>query len=46
MEKISGDVSSINASNVLLRKSDVENLYKGDLEVIRNSIYARHGYSF
>jgi len=46
LEKISGDVSSINASNVLLRKSDVENLYKGDLEVIRNSIYARHGYSF
>jgi len=46
LEKISGDVSSINASTVLLSKSDIENLYKGDLEVIRNSIYARHGYSF
>lgn len=26
-------------------KEDVENMYKGNLGVIRNSIYARHGYS-
>ncbi|RZS99517.1 YARHG domain-containing protein [Aquimarina brevivitae] len=36
----------INASNTELTKEDVENLYKGDLEIIRNAIYARHGYSF
>ena len=36
----------INASNRLLTKSEVENLKKGDLTIIRNCIYARHGYSF
>jgi len=36
----------INASNTLLTNKDLENLYQGDLEIIRNSIYARHGYSF
>lgn len=36
----------INASNTLLTKKDVENLKKGDLLIIRNTIYARHGYSF
>ncbi|MBK8983472.1 MAG: YARHG domain-containing protein [Ignavibacteria bacterium] len=46
IEQISGEISNINASNTLLKNSDIENLYKGDLEVIRNSIYARHGYSF
>ncbi len=35
-----------NASKKLLKKSEVENLTKGDLEIIRNTIYARHGYSF
>jgi hypothetical protein len=39
-------IFTINASNTLLKKSDVENLTKGDLIVIRNTIYARHGYSF
>jgi len=39
-------IYKINASNKLLKKSTVENLKKGDLTVIRNSIYARHGYSF
>ena len=39
-------IYSINASNVLLKKEDVENLKKGDLTIIRNTIYARHGYSF
>jgi hypothetical protein len=46
VESITADVSKINASSKLLTKSDVQNLYKGDLEIIRNSIYARHGYSF
>lgn len=39
-------IYSINASNKLLTKSDVENLKKGDIVIIRNTIYARHGYSF
>lgn len=29
-----------------MKKRDVENLKKGDLTIIRNTIYARHGYSF
>lgn len=36
----------INASNTVLTKKDVENLSKSDLKIIRNTIYARHGYSF
>ncbi len=36
----------VNASNIELTNKDLENLYKGDLEIIRNAIYARHGYSF
>ena len=39
-------IYSINASSRLLTKSDVENLMKGDLIIIRNTIYARHGFSF
>lgn len=39
-------IYKINASNRLLTKSEVENLKKGDLTIIRNCIYARHGYSF
>lgn len=39
-------IYEINASNTLLNKSEVENLKKGDLTIIRNTIYARHGYSF
>jgi hypothetical protein len=39
-------IFSVNGSEKLLKKSDVENLKKGDLEIIRNTIYARHGYSF
>ena len=45
-EYLTDDVTKFNASNTELKKEDVENMYKGDLEVIRNSIYARHGYSF
>jgi hypothetical protein len=39
-------IYEINASAKLLTKEEVENLKKGDLLVIRNTIYARHGYSF
>lgn len=39
-------IYEMNASNTKLTKSDVENLKKGDLLIIRNTIYARHGYSF
>ncbi|MFZ9583244.1 MAG: YARHG domain-containing protein [Crocinitomicaceae bacterium] len=41
-----GEFSNINASATLLKRSDLENLSKGDLRIIRNAIYARHGYSF
>jgi hypothetical protein len=39
-------IYSINASNSILTTKDVANLKKGDLTIIRNTIYARHGYSF
>ncbi len=39
-------IYEVNASNTLLKKKDVENLKKGDLLIIRNTVYARHGYSF
>ncbi len=45
-EIITENVSSKNASTDELTKADVENMHKGDLEVMRNAIYARHGYSF
>lgn len=39
-------IYDINASSDVLSKSLVENLKRGDLTIIRNTIYARHGYSF
>jgi hypothetical protein len=39
-------VTRFNPSAQELRSADIENMYRGDLEVMRNSIYARHGYSF
>jgi hypothetical protein len=39
-------IYEVNASNQVLTKEEVENLKKGDLTIIRNAIYARHGYSF
>jgi hypothetical protein len=45
-EMLTDDVMAFNASNTALKKEDLENMYKGDLQVIRNAIYARHGYSF
>lgn len=45
-EAITNDAAKFNASVVELKASDIENIYKTDLEIIRNAIYARHGYSF
>lgn len=45
-EALTGSVTKFNASTTELKAKDVENMFKGDLEVLRNSIYARHGYSF
>ncbi len=45
-EFLTEDVLKVNASLKALKKEDIANMYKGDLEIIRNSIYARHGYSF
>ena len=42
----STNVAERNASLSLLETEDVETRYKADLEVLRNAIYARHGYSF
>jgi hypothetical protein len=40
------DVLKYNASKELLSKTQVSNFKKADLFVMRNAIYARHGYSF
>lgn len=45
-ELVTEDALKHNASAKLLHTKDVENLKRGDLEVIRNTIYARHGYTF
>jgi hypothetical protein len=42
----SEDVYKFNASTDLLTKYQVANMKKADLFILRNSIYARHGYSF
>jgi hypothetical protein len=39
-------VDSLNASMQKLTESNVKNLKKLELQIIRNTIYARHGYSF
>ena len=39
-------ITKINASITLLKESDLKNLKKLELEIIRNTIFARHGYSF
>jgi len=46
IEAITDDAGKYNASVRVLKSHDVENMYKRDLEVMRNTIYARHGYSF
>ncbi|RYD91234.1 MAG: YARHG domain-containing protein, partial [Sphingobacteriales bacterium] len=45
-EVLSEAAFTLNASTKELKASDLENLYKADLEILRNTIYARHGYSF
>lgn len=40
------DVSKYNASTDLLTKDEVSNMKKPDILVLRNSIFARHGYAF
>jgi hypothetical protein len=45
-ELLSSDIIKLNPSVDALTKEDVENMYKGDLTILRNSVYARHGYSF
>ena len=39
-------IYNINASTTKLTEKELKNLRKLDLEIIRNTIYARHGYSF
>ncbi len=46
VEQLTSEVTKYNGSTTELKKEDLQNLYKGDLEIIRNAIYARHGYSF
>lgn len=45
-EFVTTDAGKFNASTETLKKEDVENMYKRDLEITRNAIYARHGYTF
>lgn len=42
----SQEIFKINSSTQKLEESDVKNLKKLDLEILRNTIYARHGLSF
>lgn len=39
-------ITKLNASTTLLNESDLKNLKKLELEIIRNTIFARHGYTF
>ncbi|REG92984.1 YARHG domain-containing protein [Flavobacterium aquicola] len=39
-------VTKINSSTAKLTEKDLKNLKKLELEILRNTIYARHGYSF
>lgn len=39
-------VFKLNASTQKLNEKDIKNLRKLDLEIIKNSVFARHGYSF
>ena len=42
----SENVFKINASKQKLTEKDLKNLRKLDLQIIRNTVFARHGYSF
>lgn len=39
-------ITTINSSTTKLTEEDVKNLKKLELEILRNTIFARHGYSF
>lgn len=39
-------VFSINASTQKLKEKDLKNLRKLDMEIIKNAVFARHGYAF
>lgn len=39
-------IFTINASKKALTEKDIKNLKKLDMEIIKNAIFARHGYSF
>lgn len=43
---ITGEINKKNASVIALNGKELQNLYKDELELIRNLIYARHGYIF
>ncbi|PZP52235.1 MAG: hypothetical protein DI598_01265 [Pseudopedobacter saltans] len=42
----SSAVTHLNASTTVLQESELKNLKKLDLEIIKNTVYARHGYAF
>ncbi len=42
----SAEIFKLNASSALLTEADVKNLRKLDLQIIKNTIFARHGYAF
>lgn len=42
----SDNVFKVNASKQKLTEKDLKNLRKLDLQIIRNTVFARHGYSF
>lgn len=42
----SSEIYKINGSSKKLSEKQLKNLHKLDLEIIRNTIYARHGYTF
>ncbi|MGB1247599.1 MAG: YARHG domain-containing protein [Chitinophagales bacterium] len=39
-------IYEFNPSLELIPEEEIANMHKGDLQVLRNSIYAKHGYSF
>lgn len=39
-------VTKLNSSTTLLKEKDLKNLKKLELEILRNTIFARHGYTF
>lgn len=45
--KVASDIiTKLNASTTKLTENDLKNLKKLELEIIRNTIFARHGYTF